>query len=207
MSCKFVVGTGAALDWAMGAWREAAPELELVPLAMTSIADAAEVEALLAGRELAGATAFVTFDALHLNFARLERMGAFRMHGLRMPPLVCRGAIISDSAKISENSYVGPGAIVGQGVKVGFNTVIGAGARIGHGASIGNSCWIEDGVVVGRAVKLGAHVTLGGGVVVANEVEIGKLCVVDKPMRVDADIAARTFIQASHANPMVIVGE
>lgn len=190
----------------MAAWREVAPELELVPLAMTSISDVAEVDALLEGRDLSGATAFVTFDALHLNFARLERMGLFRVRGLSMPPLICRGAIVSANAKIGENSYVGPGAIVGQACKVGFNTVIGAGARIGHGSSIGNSCWIEDGVVVGRGTRIGAHVTLGGGVVVGSDLEIGKLCVIDKPIRVDADVAAKTFIHASHANPMVIVG-
>lgn len=207
MPCKFVVGTGAALDWAMAAWREAAPELELVPLALAASADAAEVEALLAGANLADATAFVTADARYLNFRRLERMGLFRMRGLRMPPLVCRGAIVSEGAKIGENSYVGPGAVVGQGCTVGFNTLIGAGALIGHGSSVGNSCWIEDGVVVGRAVRIGAHVTLGGGVVVGHGIEIGKLCVVDKPGRIDVDIAARTFIHSSHANPMVIVGE
>lgn len=206
MSCKFVVGFGPALDWAMAAWREVAPGLELVALQVADDADAAAVDALLAGRDLAGATAFVTGDALHLNFARLERMGLFRVRGLRMPPLVCRGAIVSDNAKIGENSCVGAGAIVGQGCTVGFNSVIGAGARIGHGASIGNSCWIEDGVVVGRATRIGAHVTLGSGVVVGNGVDIGKLCVIDRPGRIDRDVAAKTFLHASHAHPMVIVG-
>jgi UDP-3-O-[3-hydroxymyristoyl] glucosamine N-acyltransferase len=203
---KFIVGTGAALDWAMAAWREVAPELDLVPLSMSTTADPAEVEALLADRDLAGATAFVTADARYLNFARLERMGLFRMRGLGMPALVCRGAIVSDGAKIGENSYVGPGAIVGQGCKIGFNSMVGARASLGHGSSIGNSCWIEDGVVVGRGARIGAHVTLGSGVLVGSDVAIGKLCVIDKPGRIDAEVAAKTFIHASHAHPMVIVG-
>jgi UDP-3-O-[3-hydroxymyristoyl] glucosamine N-acyltransferase len=203
---KFIVGTGAALDWAMAAWREAAPELELVPLSMSTTADPAEVEALLAGRDLAGASAFITADARYLNFARLERMGLFRMRGLSMPPLISRGAIVGAGAKIGENSYVGSGAIVGHGCKVGFNTRIGAGARIGDGSSIGNSCWIEDGVTVGRAARIGAHVTLGSGVLVGSEIEIGKLCVIDRPGRIDAGVAAKTFLHASHAHPMVIVG-
>lgn len=190
----------------MAAWREAAPELELVALAMSMHGDADEVDMLLAGHDLTGATAFVTYDAMHLNFARLERMGLFRVRGLRMPPLVCRGAIVSDNAKIGENCYVGPGAIVGQGCTVGFNCVVGASALIGHGTSIGNSCWVEDGVIVGRATRIGAHVTLGGGVVIGNGVQIGKLCVIDRPGRVDQDVATRTFLHASHAHPMVIVG-
>jgi UDP-3-O-[3-hydroxymyristoyl] glucosamine N-acyltransferase len=206
LPCKFVVGTGAALDWAMAAWREVAPELELRPVLLASSADPAEVDALLADADLSGATAFVTADARFLNFRRLERMGLFRMRGLSMPPLVCRGAIVSAGAVIGENSYIGAGAIVGEGCKVGFNTVVGAGARIGHGSSIGNSCWIEDGVVVGRAARIGGHVTLGSGVIVGNEVEIGKLCVIDKPGKVEAKVAAKTFIHASHAHPMVITG-
>lgn len=206
MPSKFIVGTGAALDWAMAAWREAAPELDLVPLSMSTTADPAEVEALLAGRDLDGASAFITADARYLNFARLERMGLFRMRGLSMPPLICRGAIVGAGAKIGENSYVGSGAIVGHGCKVGFNTRIGAGARIGDGSSIGNSCWIEDGVTVGRGARIGAHVTLGSGVLVGSEVEIGKLCVIDRPGRIDAAVAAKTFLHASHAHPMVIVG-
>jgi UDP-3-O-[3-hydroxymyristoyl] glucosamine N-acyltransferase len=203
---KFIVGTGPALDWAMAAWREVAPELDLVPLSMSTTADPAEVDALLAGRDLTGATAFVTADARYLNFARLERMGLFRMRGLGMPALVCRGAIVSDGAKVGENSYVGPGAIVGQGCKIGFNSMIGARASLGQGSSIGNSCWIEDGVVVGRGARIGAHVTLGSGVLVGSDVAIGKLCVIDKPGRIDTEVAAKTFIRASHAHPMVIVG-
>jgi UDP-3-O-[3-hydroxymyristoyl] glucosamine N-acyltransferase len=203
---KFVVGTGAPLDWAMAAWREVAPELNLVPVPLAASADPDEVAALLLDADLAGATAFVTADARFLNFRRLERMGLLRMRGLPMPPLVCRGAIVAADAVIGENSYIHPGAVVGQGCKVGFNTVIGAGARIGHGAGIGNSCWIEDGVVVGREARVGSHVTLGSGVIVGNGVEIGKLCVIDKPGRVEAKLAAKTFIHSSHAHPMVIVG-
>ncbi len=206
MPCKFVVGTGAALDWAMAAWREADPALELVPVALAASADSAEVEAFFAGVDIGGATAFVTADARHLNFRRLERMGLFRMRGLAMPPLVCRGAIVAGDVKLGENSCVGAGAIVGQGCKVGFNTVIGAGARLGHGASVGNSCWIDDGVVLGRGARVSAHVTLGSGVLVDADVEIGKLCVIDRPGRVERDVAPKTFLHASHAHPIVIVG-
>jgi carbonic anhydrase/acetyltransferase-like protein (isoleucine patch superfamily) len=190
----------------MAAWREVAPELKLVPVPLAASADPDEVAALLLDADLTGATAFVTADARFLNFRRLERMGLFRMRGLPMPPLVCRGAIVSAGAVIGENSYIGAGAIVGQGCKVGFNTVVGAGARLGHGSSIGNSCWIEDGVTVGRGARIGAHVTLGSGVLVGSEVEIGKLCVIDRPGRIDAAVAAKTFLHASHAHPMVIVG-
>ncbi|GAB3380728.1 DapH/DapD/GlmU-related protein [Massilia agri] len=206
MSCKFVVGTGAMLDWALAAWREVAPGLDLVPLAMDTGADPAEVESLLAGRDLAGATAFVTADARHLNFSRLERMTLYRLRGLPMPPLLCRGAVVAEGTVIGENSWIGAGAVVGQSCKVGFNSVVGAGAVLGHGSSVGNSCWIEDGVVLGRESRLGAHVTLGAGVVVRSGVSVGKLCVIDKPGRIDADVAAKTFIHAHYAQPMVIVG-
>ena len=32
MNCKYVVGSGALLEWAMHSWAEAEPQLELIAL-------------------------------------------------------------------------------------------------------------------------------------------------------------------------------
>jgi UDP-3-O-[3-hydroxymyristoyl] glucosamine N-acyltransferase len=44
------------------------------------------------------------------------------------------------------------------------------------------------------------------GVTIGHGVDIGTLCVIDKPGRIEADVAAKTFIQSSHAHPMVMMG-
>ena len=211
MSCKLVIGSGAALDWAVADWREAAPELEIRPVLLADAASDTALAALLDefdGLAASGnASAFVVGDAQYLNFRRLELMGALKSRGFAMPPLICRGALVASSASVSENTSIGAGAIIGHDCKIGFNVVIGAGANLGSGSTIGNSAWIEDGVLVGRGATIGANVTLGSGVIIGARVAIGRYCVIDKPGKILADVAAKTFLHASHANPIVIVGQ
>jgi acetyltransferase-like isoleucine patch superfamily enzyme len=61
-------------------------------------------------------------------------------------------------------------------------------------------------VVIGRGARIGAQVTLGLGVIVGHGRQIGKLSIVDKAGRIEQDIAARTFLHATHAQPIVIIG-
>jgi carbonic anhydrase/acetyltransferase-like protein (isoleucine patch superfamily) len=195
-----VLGSGILLDSAMAAWRAVEPALELCPVALDPQGGPAALAALDA-LDLAGATAFVALDARFLNFRRLEIVDALRARGVAMPPL-----LESDGAAPGDNSWIGQGAIVQHGARIGANVHIGAGAIIGAGAVIGDSAWIDDGVVIGREAQIGAHATLGLGVIVAHGVGIGAMCVIDKPGRIEADIAARTFIHASHDRPMVVTG-
>lgn len=207
MSCKFVVGTGPALDWAVAAWREVAPELEIRAVRLEQGAGAAVHLAQLETLDPIDATAFVAGDEKLLNIRRLELMGALKSRGFAMPPLIGRGAIVADTASVSENTCIGSGAILGHGCQVGFNVMVGAGANLGSGSRIGNSAWIEAGVLIGREATIGANVTLGLGVIVGDAIHIGKFCLVDKPGRINADVAGKTFIHGSHANPIFIVGQ
>lgn len=208
MSCKFVVGTGAALDWAVAAWREVAPDLEIRPLLLEPDANGGFNLALLDALDASDdATAFVAGDEQFLNLPRAGLMGTLKSKGFAMPALICRGAIISNTATIGQNTFIGAGAIIGQGCQIGFNAVIGAGANLGSGSQIGNSAWIGAGVVIGRSAKIAANVTLGTGVIVGDAIEIGKFCIIDKPGKISANVTAKTFIHASYANPMFIVGK
>ncbi len=206
MPCKYVVGSGLSLQRAVAAWRELAPEVELRPVALAAGADQAAMQAALDVLDPAEATAFVAGDAYFLNFHRLELMSILRGRGMPMPALVERGAIVGAGVKILDNTWIGAGAVIQPGCRIGFNVVIGPGAVIGGFVQIGQSAFIDAGVTVGHGAKIGAKATLGMGVSVAHGIEIGTLSVVDKPMRVEADVAAKTFIQSSHAHPMLIVG-
>jgi UDP-3-O-[3-hydroxymyristoyl] glucosamine N-acyltransferase len=190
----------------MAAWRDVAPEIALRPVELPPAADHASLQALLGALDAEDATAFAAVDAYFLNFYRVEVMSILRGRGLPMPPLVERGAIVAAGVKLQDNCWVGAGAVVQPGCRIGFNAVIGAGAIIGAGVEIGQSAWIDAGVTVGHGAKIGSKATLGLGVVIGHGVEIGKLCVIDKPGRIEADLADKTFIQSSHAHPMVIMG-
>ena len=194
MNCKYVVGSGALLEWAMHSWAEAEPQLELIALEVRQDAQHFfDVDIFDNLRSPAEATAFVAWSEQFLNFRRLELMGLFKARGYRMPALRCRSAIIASNATIAENASVGAGAIVGAGCRIGMNAHIGQGAMLGLGVQIGNCAWVADGVQMGAAAKLGAHSTLGMGVVVAGGVAIGRQSIVDKPGRVTESVADKTY--------------
>ncbi|MGI4938145.1 MAG: DapH/DapD/GlmU-related protein [Janthinobacterium lividum] len=211
MSCKYVIGTGAVLDWAVASWREAAPECDIRRVALDqdrSYVFNFEVLAQCAeSASIAGTTAFAAIDQRFLNFRRVELFAELKAMGFSMPALISPGAVVSASAVIGENVWIGAGAIIGAGCQVGFNAVIGAGANLGSDSRIGNSAWIEAGVLVGGNAKIGLNATIGHGVILGDGVEVGKLSIIDRPGRVTANVAARTFHHASYANAMVIVGQ
>jgi UDP-3-O-[3-hydroxymyristoyl] glucosamine N-acyltransferase len=90
-------------------------------------------------------------------------------------------AIISESATIGSNCYVGNYAVVGRDCEIGNNTVIYDRAVIVQKCKIGNSCLIEPGVTIGAdgfayerdaetlELERFPHI---GGVVIGNNVEI-----------------------------------
>jgi UDP-3-O-[3-hydroxymyristoyl] glucosamine N-acyltransferase len=190
----------------MAAWREVAPEIELRPVELDARAGHAAMQSALDALDMNDATAFVAADAYFLNLHRLELMSILRGRGIPMPALVERGAIVAAGVKILDNTWVGAGAVIQPGCRIGFNVVIGPGAIVGGFVQIGQSAFIEAGVTVGHGVKIGAKATLGMGVTVGHGIEIGTLSVIDKPMRVEANVAARIFIQSSHTHPMVMMG-
>ena len=206
MPCKHIIGCGDELARALAVWRVAEPAHDLHSLEIDPAGGEAAIAAALAGVDFTDASAFVAVDARYLNGLRLDVMASLRMRGIAMPALVEPGALVAAGVRVQDNCWIGAGAILQHGCRIGFNTVIGAGAIVGSGASVGHSCWLDDGVVIGRGAQIGAQVTLGLGVVVGHGRQVGKLCIVDKPGRIEADIAAKTFIHATHANPVVIVG-
>ena len=204
MPCKHIIGCGDELARALAAWRVAEPALDLHGLALDPGDGEAGIAAVLAGVD--GTSAFVAIDARYLNGLRLDVMASLRLRGIAMPALVEPGALVAAGVRVQDNCWIGAGAILQHGSRVGFNTVIGAGAIVGSGATVGHSCWLDDGVTIGRGAQIGAQVTLGLGVIVGHGRQVGKLCIVDKPGRIEVDIAAKTFIHATHAHPIVIFG-
>jgi acetyltransferase-like isoleucine patch superfamily enzyme len=211
LPCKHVIGHGPELARALAAWRSVAPAaaLELRPLELDPAAGQAALAAALDGLEGLddeGASAFIALDARFLNGMRLDLMASLRLRGIAMPALVEPGALVAAGVRMDDNCWIGAGAIIQHGSRIGFNTVIGAAAIIGSGVTVGHSAWIDEGVVIGRGARIGAQVTLGLGVIVGHGRQIGKLSIVDKAGRIEQDIAAKTFIHATHAQPIVIIG-
>ena len=90
-------------------------------------------------------------------------------------------AVISESATIGSDCYIGNNAIVGEECKIGNNTVISDRAVIVQKCIIGNNCIIEPGVIIGadgfayerdkKTLKLERFPHIGG-VTIGNNVEV-----------------------------------
>ncbi len=204
-SDKYVVGSGALLQWALAAWAEAAPSERLHPIDIGQDKDYRFDLGALEGAVPGEATAFVAWGPQFLNFRRLELMGELKSRGFRLPSLVCRGALVAAGAAIGENCTVGAGAIVGAGCKIAFNTVLGSGCILGAGVQVGASAWIADGVQVGTLCRIGANATLGRGVILADGVCVGKQSVLDIPGRRTEALADKTFLLPAFAGAVSVI--
>lgn len=196
-SKKYVVGHGALLDWAMTAWTEVDPGIDLHKVDVGQDTDYRFELSVLADLSASEASAFVAWGAQFLNFRRLELMGELKAKGFKMPPLICRGSIVSPTALIGENCFIGAGAVLGADSKIGFNSCIGAATVIGNGAHLGSSVWVADGAQIGLSSRIGNNVTIGRRVIVTDGIVIARQCVLDVPGRRDTDILDKVFITRS----------
>ena len=114
-------------------------------------------------------------------------------------------AIISKSAKIGENSYIGPYTVIEENVTIGINAQINSHVQISEGSiigdnatffsgvkiysnsQIGNNCTIHSGSVIGSdgfgfAPINGKYQKIPqvGNVILENDVEIGANCCIDR---------------------------
>ncbi|QHI97961.1 hypothetical protein GT347_08115 [Xylophilus rhododendri] len=202
---KYVLGSGALLAWALAGWAEIEPQTQLHAIDIGQDKDYRFDLAALQGASPETATAFVAWGPQFLNFRRLELMGELKGRGFRLPPLVCRGALVASGVAVGENCSIGAGSIVGADSKIAFNTVIGAGCIVGTGVQIGASAWIADGVQIGAAARIGANATLGRGVILEDGIAIGKQAVLDLPGRRATPLADKTFITPAFPTAVTIV--
>jgi len=207
LPCKYVIGAGRELRRAVAAWRALDANLDVRAVEIPERADAAAMRAVVDALDRQEATAFVALDPRHLNFPRLELARVVAACGLSAPALVEGGAIVAAGVQLPDNAWIGAGAILQPECTVGANVVIGPGAIVGHGAVLGESAYVEAGVVIGHGAGIGVQATIGLGVTIGHGVQVGALCVIDRPGRIEADVAASTFIQTSHAHPIRIVGQ
>lgn len=75
-------------------------------------------------------------------------------------------AIISESAEIDDNVYIGAHVVIGERTRIGRGTVIHAGVSLGDDVSIGSDCVLHPNVVLYDNVTIGSRVLLHAGVII-----------------------------------------
>ena len=119
--------------------------------------------ALEAGTSRVGRVSLISVENPKLAFARIASV--LHPPKLRMPA-VHSSAVISDSASIGKDVFVGPFACVGENSSIGNGTQIFAGAKIGDNVTIGENCVVHATVTIEDRCTLGNNVTLHSGVVI-----------------------------------------
>jgi len=87
----------------------------------------------------------------------------------RYPPGVHPTAVIHSSAKIGDNSHIGPYVVIDEGVEIGNQAVLLAHVVIYRAAKIGDNFFAHAHAVVREHCRLGDHVTLQNGAVIGSD--------------------------------------
>ncbi len=78
-------------------------------------------------------------------------------------------AVISESASIGSDSYIGALVSIGDNCKIGANAKIYPGCIIGDNVTIGDNCLLHSGAIIYTDCVLGNHITLHSGVVIGGD--------------------------------------
>ena len=177
--------------------------VEMTPTEASCVIVSSEFVAAQAETRSVGSVSLVTVKNPKLAFARISAI----LHPQKFRnPEIHSSAVISSSARMGLDVFIGAFACIGDGSRIGNGTHLRAGAKIGDKVSIGNNCvlhpnvFVEDGCTVGNGVVLHAGVVIGadgfgyvkddhgnynkfpqiGTVVIEDNVEIGANSCVDR---------------------------
>ncbi|MEP7147696.1 MAG: UDP-3-O-(3-hydroxymyristoyl)glucosamine N-acyltransferase [Acidobacteriota bacterium] len=84
----------------------------------------------------------------------------------RRDPELHSNAVISKTARIGENVFIGAFTCIGDDTTIGEGTQLRAGVKIGDNVHIGNDCLLHPGVFIEDGSTLGNNVVLHAGVVI-----------------------------------------
>jgi UDP-3-O-[3-hydroxymyristoyl] glucosamine N-acyltransferase len=115
------------------------------------------------GTELSTGTPVILVARPKLAFARVAAV----LHPPKQrDPQIHPTAVISSSATIGKNVFIGAFTCVGDNSRIGDGTQLRAGAKVGDGVSVGSGCVLHPNVFVEDGCRLGDRVILHSGVVV-----------------------------------------
>lgn len=160
---------------------------------------------VVVGPGSAASTGLPVIVALNPKLA-FARIAALLHPSEHREPEIHSSSVISPSAKLGDDVFIGAFVCIGNGSDIGANTQLHAGARIGDRVTVGSHCVIhpnvsiEDGCTIGDNVVLHSGVVIGadgfgyvkdssgkyhkfpqiGSVVIENDVEIGANTCVDR---------------------------
>ncbi|HTZ94977.1 MAG TPA: UDP-3-O-(3-hydroxymyristoyl)glucosamine N-acyltransferase [Terriglobales bacterium] len=111
-------------------------------------------------------TAMLRSQNPYLAFARCAQLF---YQGPSYPAGVHATAVIHSSARIGENSHIGPYVVIGENVSIGKNAVVMAHVVVYPGVTIGDTFFAHSHAVIREGCRIGNRVVLGNGVVIGGD--------------------------------------
>lgn len=122
--------------------------------------------------------ACITVGALVNPEARRRICDRVKGIGFNFPAIIDPSAVVSDSSKIGEGSFIGKNAVVNADAVIGDHCIINSGAIVEHECIIGDFSHISVGAVLCGNVNIGSNCLIGAGCKVKQGVSIGNNSIV-----------------------------
>lgn len=107
-----------------------------------------------------------------LNKIRENVISEIQAEGFRLLTYISKNAVINESAKIDEGSYICEFVSIGANTKIGVSTIILPHSSIAHDVTISNFTFLSHSVTIGGKSCIKSYSFLGLGCIVQNDITI-----------------------------------
>lgn len=114
----------------------------------------------------------LVFVALIDNFKRMKKVNELINKGFRFVNLIHRSSVVSTSAKLGVNIFIGPLSNINAGSIINDGTIINSAVSVDHNCEIGEFCHLAPGVIMAGNVTLGNLSFIGTNATVINNLKI-----------------------------------
>jgi UDP-N-acetylbacillosamine N-acetyltransferase len=112
------------------------------------------------------------FVAIIDNLIRMNTVNQLVKKGFRLVNLIHKSSVVSNSAKLGLNIFIGPLSNINAGSIINIGTIINSAVSVDHNCEIGEFCHLAPGVIMAGNVKLGNLSFIGTNATVINNLKI-----------------------------------
>lgn len=134
--------------------------------------------------------AFVTTGSIGDCSLRIKLVNLLKRTGFKLPPIIDSTAVIANSAKIGDGTFVGKRATLNTNVVIGDNCIINTATVIEHDTSIDSFCHIAPGTIISGGVSIHRETHIGTNSTIIQNIDIGHNTIIGAGSVVVKDIGS-----------------
>ena len=145
----------------------------------------------------------VTYAAVAVGFMgkgklRDKLFDTLKEIGFELPVLSDPSAVISESAKLGEGTFVGKNTVINADAEIGKMTIINTGAIVEHECRVEDFSHVAVGAIICGQSYVADHVLVGAGSVLIQNVRVGKNAVIGAGTTVIRDVSENAVYYGIH---------